>query len=148
MSEYSVFSDKDFYTEVDDKMSKLHGLVVEDSKMIQKLLKKGFTQAGYTCDFANNGQEAVDMLKKDHSKYDFITMDLRMPVMDGIEATKCIRQDLKLLDIPIIVLSAEFSDLIKERAKQVGSTSFVEKPVNMISLTSLIDKLCTTELEE
>ena len=148
MSEYSVFSDKDFYTEVDDKMSKLHGLVVEDSKMIQKLLKKGFIHAGLTCDFANNGQEAVDMLKKDHSKYDFITMDLRMPVMDGIEATKCIRQDLKLLDIPIIVLSAEFSDLIKERAKQVGSTSFVEKPVNMISLTSLIDKLCTTELEE
>ena len=63
-----------------------------------------------------------------------------MPVMDGLEATEKLRTDLKVT-VPIIVLSAEFSDSIKEKAKSVGATTFVEKPVNMLYFIDLIYSL-------
>ena len=120
----------------------LHGLIVEDSKIIQKFIKKGLEQKGCIVDVANHGLEAVNMLTVNPTKYDFVTMDLRMPVMDGIQATEKIRNELHLVALPIIVLSAEFSDAVKKQAIQAGGTTFIEKPVNMDDFATLVQQLC------
>ena len=121
---------------------KLHGLVVEDSKVMQKVLVKGLQNSGYSCDIANDGLEAVNILIKNSSIYDFITMDVNMPNMDGLEATTRIRSELNLVNIPIIVLSSEDGDMVKTLSKEARATAFVEKPVNIGEFTAWVGGLC------
>ena len=91
-----------------------------------------------TCDVANNGLEALNMIMS-FPRFDYILMDVRMPIMDGIAATEKLRKDLRI-GTPIIMLSAEGSDRIKNKAKDAGSNDFIEKPVAMSDLSLLIHK--------
>ena len=75
---------------------------------------------------AHNGQEAVDMV--DTEKPDLVFMDLKMPVMDGLEATRQIKA--KCPSIPIIALTANAFDTDKEDAMQAGCNDFLSKPVS------------------
>ena len=77
-------------------------LVVDDLLPNRELIKEYFEVLGCTGDYARNGQEAVDMVRK--NQYDVCLMDFQMPVMDGIEATKIIRQELKS-EVVIIALT-------------------------------------------
>ena len=122
---------------------KLHGLVVEDSKVMQKVLIKGLQNDGHSCDVANDGLEAVNMLIKNSDIYDFITMDLNMPIMDGLEATTKIRSELHLTNRPIIVLSSEDGEMVRTRSKEAKATAFVEKPVDIGEFTAWVKGLCS-----
>lgn len=75
---------------------------------------------------ARNGQEAVEMV--DTEKPDLVLMDLKMPVMDGLEATRQIKS--KNPSMPIIALTANAFDTDKEDAKQAGCNDFLSKPVS------------------
>ena len=81
-------------------------LVVDDSAVCQRMVALALTSLNMTCDTASNGKIACAMLEGQANVYDAVLMDLRMPVMDGIMATKYIRTKL-LMDIPIIAFSAE-----------------------------------------
>ena len=85
---------------------------------------------------AHNGQEAVDMV--DTEKPDLVFMDLQMPVMDGLEATRQIKE--KNPSIPIIALTANAFDTDKEDAMQAGCNDFLSKPVS--------GKLCLETIEK
>ncbi|MFA5262059.1 MAG: response regulator, partial [Candidatus Omnitrophota bacterium] len=110
-------------------------LVVEDSVPNMELLKIHFEALGCTCDYAVNGQEAIDFLKE--NDYNICFMDLQMPVMGGVEATKVIRNDLKK-KLPIIALTAAELEDEKERCLEAGMTDYLPKPFGVDELKEKI----------
>ncbi|WP_041801939.1 response regulator [Flagellimonas ruestringensis] len=102
----------------------LHVLVVEDNKINQVITKKMLTKKEISCDIANNGNEAIDLAKK--NTYDAILMDIHMPGISGEEATRQIRKFDK--NIPIIALTAISLDDSLESFYEAGCNDVVTKP--------------------
>ena len=80
----------------------------------------------YQFERAKNGQEAVDMADK--GEYDIVLMDIKMPIMDGLEATKAIKA--KFPDLPIVALTANAFDSDRQLALEAGCNDFLSKPVS------------------
>jgi hypothetical protein len=137
-----------------------HVLVVDDSHLCIKIVKKILSAAGATHEAAFNGREAVDKLAQSPLRFDAVLMDIRMPVrqvartlmswttrallirlfpssracttqvMDGMEATRHIRGVLGLTRLPVIALSAEIGSDIREAILDAGANCLVSKPAN------------------
>jgi two-component system chemotaxis sensor kinase CheA len=88
---------------------------------------------------ANNGQEALDKLQE-HTDIDIVLMDIMMPIMDGYDAMKSIRKDLKLLDLPIIAVTANAMVGDDEICKRAGASDYLPKPVSKKVLIECIAK--------
>ncbi len=112
-------------------------LVVEDSIPNQELLKVHFESLGCECDYAMNGQEAIEKIKK--NKFDICFMDLQMPIMGGIEATKMIRRDINP-SMPIVALTAAEVQEEKENCLYAGMSDYLPKPFDLIQLKEKIIK--------
>jgi CheY-like chemotaxis protein len=80
----------------------------------------------YQFERAKNGQEAVEMAEK--GGYDIVLMDIKMPIMDGLEATKAIKE--KFPDLPIVALTANAFDSDRQLALEAGCNDFLTKPVS------------------
>lgn len=108
-------------------------LLVEDNEINIFLAKKILENMNLEVDVANNGQIALDIFESSKKNYyNIILMDIRMPVMGGIEATKAIRA-LNRIDakkIPIIAMTADTFDKTKEKCKDAGIDSFISKPID------------------
>ncbi|HEX8549603.1 MAG TPA: CHASE3 domain-containing protein [Cytophagaceae bacterium] len=120
----------------------LRVLVAEDNIFNQKLAEiylKGF---GVEVDFANNGQEAINLLQA--GKYSMIFMDVQMPVMDGLTATKEIRKNIDSA-IPIIGLTANIFKQDIDNCRSGGMDGHLGKPYDEIQLYSTIKKWCSNE---
>ena len=90
----------------------------------------------YQFDRARNGQEAVDMVDKD--QYDIVLMDIKMPVMTGLEATKLIKA--KYPDLPVVALTANAFDSDRQAAMEAGCDDFLAKPVSSEACLSTIKR--------
>jgi len=89
---------------------------------------------------AENGRIAFDLLKTSlPGTFDLVLMDLRMPVMDGMVATKLIRNELQMKDLPIIALTGEMSADIRSECEAIGFDGFYPKPLKGDHLQDLID---------
>jgi|SRR3989339_815224 len=115
-------------------MSKI--MIVEDEMATVKLLKFMLEKKGYTVVHAENGRVAVDNVLDE--KPDLILMDVMMPEMDGIQATKIIREDAKTCHIPIIMISALGQELEVTNGLLAGADSYVVKPFDSQALLRLI----------
>jgi two-component system CheB/CheR fusion protein len=113
-------------------------LVVEDMALNQLLMKTILDDFGFERDIAENGKIAIEMLQT--KSYDIILMDLQMPVMNGFEATKYIRNTLNL-DIPIIALTADVTTVDLEKCKAVEMNDYIAKPIDEKLLFSKIVEL-------
>ena len=100
-------------------------LLVEDNTVNQMVAKAMLESFHYKLSIANNGQEAVDMVKE--NSYDLILMDCQMPVLDGFEATKQIREIYP--DIPIMAMTANAFKKTKQQCFDVGMNDFITKPI-------------------
>jgi PAS domain S-box-containing protein len=118
---------KDEMIQHDEKLKNVRVLVVEDIPLNQLLMKTLLDDFGFERDIAANGQLAIEKLQK--KDYDIILMDLQMPIMNGFETTKYIRNTLKL-DIPIVALTADVTTVDLAQCKAVGMTDYVAKPVD------------------
>lgn len=118
-------------------------LIVEDNIMNQLVLKiifKGYENIKLI--IANNGNEALDLLKE--KKFDIILMDLQMPIMDGYEATKAIRNGVCGYDkkaTPIIAITADTTEIARKKTIALGMNYYMTKPVNKDVLLSKIMEL-------
>jgi PAS domain S-box-containing protein len=127
-------SDKGIQTsggDVPETFSGLEGkriLVAEDNKINFFVANKFLTGWGISVTHAENGQIALDILEKE--EFDLILMDLHMPVMDGIEATRIIRQsnNLKIRDIPIVALTAAIMSESHDKIEDLKINDYVLKP--------------------
>ena len=117
-------------------------LVVEDNIINQKLIVNILKGFGLTIDVANNGLEAVEK-RKSMQDYDLIFMDIQMPIMDGIEATKIIKKyedENGLTKIPIIALTANALKGDRERLIKEGLDEYISKPIEMAELLYILHK--------
>jgi len=111
--------------EIKEQISKIQVLLVEDEPEQQKIAIKVLD--GWNVTVAGNGEVATELLRQ-REHYDIILMDIRMPVMDGMEATKLIRSELKI-NTPIIAVSGEaFVESAINECKAAGMDDFVPKP--------------------
>jgi len=108
-------------------------LLVEDNKLNQRLMESSLRRLGFLIELAGNGLEAIEMYQSDPHKYCIIIMDIMMPVMDGLEATRQIRNYEKMnnLRIPIIALTANTFNADRERCLSYGMDDYLSKPLNM-----------------
>ncbi|MCD6332343.1 MAG: response regulator [Bacteroidales bacterium] len=122
-------------------------MLVEDNKLNQRLMESSLKKFGFRIHVANNGQEAVEMYKKDPKRYDLIIMDIMMPVMDGFEATRHIRiHEQKIQNrVPIIALTANTFDADREKCLSQGMDEYIAKPLDMNKLTRAFHELGLTE---
>ncbi len=102
-------------------------LLAEDNKINQEVASELLRAYGLSVDIANNGAEAVEMVKA--KSYDLILMDIQMPVMDGYEATRTMRALLQGREVPILAMSANAFAEDRQRCVDVGMNDFVAKPV-------------------
>ncbi len=103
-------------------------LLVEDNEINQLIAVELLVKVGYRIDIANNGQEALDMLSQ--NDYDLVLMDIQMPIMDGLTATKKIRQQEKFAHLPIVAMSAHAMTGDKEISLAHGMNDHITKPIS------------------
>ena len=109
-------------------------LVIEDDKRLSKMLTFLFMANSYNVEIAENGLEALEVLKR--MTPDVITLDLMMPVMDGFEFLEKIKENHILGNVPIIVVSAVSSSDTKERVLSMGAYDYLEKPFSSSDLVN------------
>ena len=113
-------------------------LLVEDNEINQIIAQELLCEAGYSVDIAANGQEAVNIIKQNH--YDLVLMDIQMPVMDGLTATREIRNENKFQNLPIVAMSAHAMAGDKEKSINNGMNDHITKPISPDILYATVDK--------
>jgi signal transduction histidine kinase/ActR/RegA family two-component response regulator len=116
-------------------------LLVEDNFVNQRVAVYMLTKLGYLVDVAKHGREAIDMLSK--SRYDLVLMDCQMPEMDGLEATRIIRdRSSTVLDheVPVVAMTANAFPDDRARALVCGMNDFLPKPVDRSTLANMLEK--------
>jgi PAS domain S-box-containing protein len=114
-------------------------LLAEDNEINQQIALELLQEAGAHVDIANNGREAVDMLTAAGPKaYDAVLMDLQMPELDGLEATKRIRSDPQFAVLPIIAMTAHAMSEEKEKCFAAGMVDHIAKPIEPYSMFKTI----------
>jgi CheY-like chemotaxis protein len=133
-------SDAGTHSQLTLNTSNLKALLVEDNIVNQMVAKKLLEKNGLTVDIAANGKEGLEMQRQ--FSYDFIFMDCQMPVMDGFEATKAIRESEEGSDNNqiIIAMTANAIKGDREYCIKQGMDDYISKPVDRNKLQSIIDK--------
>lgn len=119
-------------------------LLAEDNDVNRALAAAVFKPTGFHVDMVVNGDAAVTAATND--RYDIILMDMKMPVLNGLEATKRLR-DAGLTDVPIVALTANVGDADRDECLEAGMNDFLPKPFSPQDLLSLIDRWVTTARE-
>ncbi|GEM_PF-685430 len=115
-----------------------HLLLAEDNEANQFVAEEILTRAGFKMDIANNGREAVEMVKA--RDYDAVLMDMQMPEMDGLEATREIRNQLAGRPLTIIALTANAMQSDLEACRAAGMDDYVAKPIDRRLLFKVLRK--------
>ena len=113
-------------------------LLVEDDESTQKMLCALLESWGFNFDIASNGKEAVELAESNEGKYDICFMDINMPVMNGFEATKIIRQNVRYFPI----LSTSGNSTYENKLLEIGADEFIAKPYNIDKLKRKITEWC------
>jgi len=113
-------------------------LLVEDNEINQQVAKEILEGGGLIVTLANNGQEAVNAVMEDN--YDAVLMDVQMPVMDGYEATRTIRDEPRFKDLPIIAMTAHAMAGDREKSIAAGMNDHVSKPIDPHALFLTLQK--------
>lgn len=112
-------------------------LVVEDNIVNQKVIKGLLQRKGYRMETAPDGSQALNLME--HHNFDAILMDVQMPVMDGLEATRRIRANERWRELPIIAMTAHAMSGDRERCLAAGMDAYLSKPVNSVELFSILE---------
>ncbi|MFT5779174.1 MAG: PAS domain S-box-containing protein, partial [Crocinitomicaceae bacterium] len=113
-------------------------LIAEDNEVNKFLIRSHMELLNIDFEIVSNGLEACEYLKT--TPVNLVLMDMRMPVLDGLSATKVIRNELKLVDLPIIALTANADVTHQEDCFKVGMNDFLSKPYSLSQLQSIILK--------
>ncbi|MDR1027922.1 MAG: response regulator [Clostridiales Family XIII bacterium] len=119
-------------------------LAVDDSEETRDYFRSTSDVLGFRCDIARDGMEALEMIEKADSSYDVIFVDWKMPVMNGIELTRKIRERY-LENAVVIMISATEWHVIESEAKAAGVNGFIPKPLFTSTLTDTINECLSIE---
>jgi CheY-like chemotaxis protein len=128
----------------DELLKPMRILIIDDSIAVVKMLSNKLKGSGHTINTAKDGAEGLEKMKAMCDDLDLVIIDLQMPIMDGIEATRLFREwELECLRfplLPIICSSANCSSEAKIRAIEVGINFVLPKPFTMVALTDAFNK--------
>ena len=119
-------------------------LLVEDNELNQEIAAAILEESGFQVETAENGREAVDMVAASQPGwYQAVLMDVQMPVMNGYEATRCIRrlENPRLANIPILAMTANAFEEDKQEALRSGMNGHISKPINIGKLLETLNEL-------
>ena len=116
-------------------------LIVEDNELSREVIQDVIEFSGYETKIATNGQEAVDSVCD--AAPDIILMDIQMPIMDGLEATRTIREKNCVPNVPIIALTGLAREVGREQCFAAGVDDFLTKPVDIDQLLTRINYFAT-----
>jgi len=114
-------------------------LLVEDNEMNRDMLVRRLKRAGYDVVVAVDGEQGVALALEELP--DLVLMDMSLPVMNGWDATRALRQDPRTREVPVIALTAHAMPGDKEKAMEAGCTDYDTKPVDFTRLTAKIKAL-------
>ncbi len=117
------------------KAAPVNILLAEDNKINQKLIMAIVEKAGYNIDIVENGKAAVQKVLS--NSYDLVLMDIQMPEMNGLDATKAIRE-AGFHEIPIIAMTASAFTRDRKMCREVGMNDFIAKPLKQVELLDMI----------
>jgi CheY-like chemotaxis protein len=131
-------------TEFDaDTLKGIHVLVVDDNRINQTVCGKILSKLGATFEVADNGAEAIELLELNHDTFNVVLMDMQMPVLDGVEATKILRTIPIFKDLPIIALTANVGKEDIDICLNAGMNDYASKPIEANKLAKLISQHST-----
>ncbi len=113
-------------------------LLVEDNEFNQQVARELLEKAGVAVEIANNGGEAIQMVKS--SDYNLVFMDIQMPEMDGYGATRLIREDELYKELPIVAMTAQAMSGDREKCLDAGMDDYIAKPIEPKELYSVLSK--------
>jgi two-component system chemotaxis response regulator CheY len=114
-------------------------LAVDDSPSMRKMVSFTLTGAGHQVVEAVDGQDALEKMQQQH--VDVVLTDQNMPRLDGLGLIRKMRADAKYKDTPILMLTTESSELMKEAGKTAGATGWLVKPFDPARLLEVIQKV-------
>ncbi|MCS7253240.1 MAG: response regulator [Armatimonadota bacterium] len=115
-------------------------IIADDEPVVRQVLKQVLQSEGYDVIEAENGEEAVKLVKSE--KPDLLILDVRMPVMDGMQACRVIRQlDEPMRNVPIIILTAVDTTLGRRVSAELGVDMYLTKPISPKELRSKVREL-------
>ncbi|UQZ90401.1 hypothetical protein C4J81_14775 [Deltaproteobacteria bacterium Smac51] len=126
-------------TDAADVASAIKGariLLAEDNEVNQLVARKILEKAGLNVTIANNGREALDMIEKE--PFDLVLMDIQMPEMDGLEATRQLRIKPEFANLPVVAMTAHAMSGDRELSLEAGMNDHVTKPINLPELFSTL----------
>jgi two-component system sensor histidine kinase RpfC len=119
---------------------KLNILIADDNRTNQRVVAKILERAGHRTQVVSNGEEALDALEG--AGFDIVLMDVNMPVMNGLEATKLYRfTALGLPHVPIVALTADITPEVAQRCSEAGMDACITKPVEPARLLEIVDTM-------
>ena len=117
-------------------------LITDDSLLQRRTLSAIVADAGHEVDTACNGQEAIEKIQTNPP--DCLLLDMLMPIMDGVQVLEQLEsQGLKL---PVIVLTADVQEWLKDRCMELGANTFLNKPVKQDLLREALDSIFSTSI--
>ncbi len=114
-------------------------LVVEDNQVNQKVVTAVLRKRGFAIELANDGKEALEKLESS-GDFDLVLMDVQMPGLDGLEATRLIRKEERWKHLPIVAMTAHAMSGDKERCLAAGMNGYISKPVHPSHLLMTVDE--------
>ncbi|MGM9632732.1 MAG: response regulator [Eubacteriales bacterium] len=123
-------------------------LLVEDNDFNREIALAILDEYGFVVDTAENGKEAVDIIASSkHGDYDLVLMDIQMPIMNGYEATRNIRNldDPVLSAVPVVAMTANAFDEDRKTALESGMNGFISKPINMSEVLDALNGVLRKE---
>lgn len=134
------------HVQTGNRLAGIRLLVVDDSDINRDVAQRIFGYEGASVATADNGQEALDWLSAQPDQVDLILMDIQMPVMDGYEAARRIRQHPELRALPIIALTAGAFQTQREAAEAAGMNDYIAKPFDVDQAVAMIQKISGREI--
>ncbi len=124
----------------DRRLSGMRLLVAEDNAINQQVIEQILTRAGAEVAIAGNGVAALDTLRLPGARFDAVLMDIQMPVMDGYTATRIILEEMDLVDLPIIAVTAYAQSEDQEKSRLAGMAGHIIKPLDIEDLLDILAK--------
>ncbi len=126
-------------------MNKIHILVADDIFSNQLLIKAIIEDMGYPCKVVSDGQKLVDEFQA--NDYTVIFTDIEMPVMNGLETVKYIREDLGNQTVPIIAMTAHDRGEFMDKVKTAGFSDIITKPYSIPKFKEILEKFIQINTE-
>jgi two-component system sensor histidine kinase/response regulator len=115
-----------------DRILGAHVLVADDNAVNQEVASEFLTDAGLQVSVCSSGRECIELLQK--NRFDLVLMDIQMPEMDGLEATRRIRKTLRFSSLPIIAMTAHAMEGDREKSLEAGMNDHITKPIDPLLL--------------